>query len=1028
MKQLFPILGLILAASVGPHAVNRIGAAAPAHWASTALEKTRLQKDSKKPTNRATVPVTLGKDGCSNISPKDLERRWWLVRSGSGCSAVSPVWKEICKINPNTYSEDDALDENLSSQEFKKKCLGDPVSVQSMMAAVPNPRRTHLGLMTDRAIEALQVAASEAHFMPLAHYLPWPAGNSGVAEGTAQGESEGNPNIPGVLVFRNDDSKPPARPKHLLVFLIPETPTEGLDRIVFKKAGAMIREISPSQNNTIRFVGPNFSGSVAALTEMQQALGGKDAPRIYAVSGSVTNQDNIFKDFVTFIRLQTSDHETLCRFVRGAKSFGYQSNEIAILSEEGTQYGRQGPTDSENASLSESDKETQSHIQNAVETNGKKSPCAPDNNPETDAWNQLWFLHFPREISKLRNAYGAEVGKTAPADAGSAPELGLQWQDTEGSPHDDVLTYGGLQTPLSQEAVLSTLSITLKARGIKSLGILATDPMDEAFLIHSIKKSSPDVRLFVRDPDLLFLRTPDVASLNGTLLVSNFPLVPENQFWSPAVHESKRDKGAKQSGGNVTAGTDHDQNAHGDSKEDHHLISFPSAFQEGEYNAFVELLKNAMWAPPDMQHLEWEWPTGMSAEEKEPEASDPSQPERWPDIGKRPLWLAVIGTAGHYPLKVLNANEAKPDELALHSLDLGRPLFVPLTFWAMIAMLGLLHVLALKYHQTTPSIFWHDFDFTDKASSVTLVKHFCHMMAILTVALAQLVLGSSYLFFYGSEWRYRILACAVAVVTAILLMAAGMLLHRIYVLSKQQQKLPNPPEANKIITPRRVLRSSFVFAFIMVGAGGVWVWMTMGNRFYNAFLHFRDLNLSSGVAPTLPLASLLLVLYFGIWAYMRRLSYWQHRYVDMFDLDLDPVIEQDFEPDFRAIDACLLGPLENRNWMIAFGVVFVVSTVALRPLSTLDMIEPSGVAWFALFFFVLALMSLWVNWFRFLNIWVRLRSILDQLENLPIRTAFERLPRATALPILQWSSSKTLSCLVRSWIVCARWPKPIPPT
>lgn len=104
--------------------------------------------------------------------------------------------------------------------------------------------------------------------------------------------------------------------------------------------------------------------------------------------------------------------------------------------------------------------------------------------------------------------------------------------------------------------------------------------------------------------------------------------------------------------------------------------------------------------------------------------------------------------------------------------------------------------------------------------------------------------------------------------------------------------------------------------------------------------------------------------------------------------------------DFRAIDACLLGPLENRNWMIAFGVVFVISIVAFRPFSTLDMIEPSRVAWFALFFFVLALMSLWVNWFRFMNIWVRLRSILDQLENLPIRTAFERLPRATAMEFI----------------------------
>jgi hypothetical protein len=1006
MKKPFSFLGLILAILFGPGAVNRIGTAAPVHRAPSTTE-THPHKDKEKAAPGVTA-LTGGEVECTTISPKDLERRWWLVRTASGCSvAVSQAWKEICKINPNTYSEDDALARNLSGPEFKKKCLGDPASVQSMMAAVPNPRRTHLGLMTDRAIEAIQVAASEAGFMPLAHYLPWPEGTSGGGDASSDTKSQADSTVPGVLVFQSNASDLPLKPKYLLVFLIPETPTEGLDRIVFKTAGAMIREISPSQDNKIRFVGPNFSGSVAALEEMQQTLG-DGAPEIEAVSGSVTNQENIPKGLVTFTPIQTSDREALCRFVKGVESFGYERNEIAILSEEGTQYGRQSPSENPRTLAREG---LPSQSRNAGSRNEKSDPCNENrgkkkSDSEKGAWEQLWFLHFPREISKLRNAYGVEVGKRAPAGSGSSSDLGLQWQDTEGTNRDDVLTYGGQQTPLSQEAVLSTLSITLKARGIKALEILATDPMDEAFLIHSIKRSSPDVRLFLRDPDLLFLRTPDVGSLNGTLLVSNFPLVPENQFWSAAGHGSKTDNDTKKANSTAIL-ADGESAISAAVKDNHHLISFPSAFQEGEYNAFVELLRDANWAPPDMQRLEWDWPTGMSAEVGQPDAAHSNEPKHGSDPAIRPLWLAVIGTAGHFPIKVLNAKEGKPDELALHSLDLGKPQFVPLLVWAVIAMLGLAHVLGLKYQKTMPSIFWHDFDFSDQASSVTLVKYFCHMMAILTVALSELILGSSYLFFYDSKWRYRTLACAVVVVTTILLVRAAMLLQRIYVLSDQQQKLSNPPEANQIIKPRRVLHSSLVLSFTMVGAGVVWLWMTMGNRFYNAFLHFRDLNLSSGVAPTLPLASLLLLLYCGIWAYMRRLSYWQHRYVNMFNLDLDPVIKQNFELDFRAIDACLLGPLENRRWVIAFGVVFAISVAAFRPLSTLDMIEPSRVAWFALFFFVLALMSLWVNWFRFLNIWFRLRSILDHLENLPIRTAFERLPRATTLPILQWSSSQS---------------------
>ena len=293
------------------------------------------------------------------------------------------------------------------------------------------------------------------------------------------------------------------------------------------------------------------------------------------------------------------------------------------------------------------------------------------------------------------------------------------------------------------------------------------------------------------------------------------------------------------------------------------------------------------------------------------------------------------------------------------------------------------------------------------AGSITLVKLFCHMMAILTIALAQLILGSSYLFFYGSGWRYTALAVAVGGVTVVLLWTAGVQLWRLYGLYRQQEKVAVADERRRILGPRRIFRSAVIGAVIMVGAGIFWLGMTVGTRFDNAFLHFRDLSLSSGVAPTLPLASVLLVLYFGIWAYLRRLSYWEHRYVDMFKLKLDQVIRQDLERDVKAIDTCLLGALEDSKWMIGFWLALVLSIVAFRPWITLDMIEPSRVSRFALFFFGLALLTLWSNWFRFINIWVRLRNILEHLENLPIRTAFQRLPREKSLPILHWSSSQS---------------------
>jgi hypothetical protein len=155
----------------------------------------------------------------------------------------------------------------------------------------------------------------------------------------------------------------------------------------------------------------------------------------------------------------------------------------------------------------------------------------------------------------------------------------------------------------------------------------------------------------------------------------------------------------------------------------------------------------------------------------------------------------------------------------------------------------------------------------------------------------------------------------------------------------------------------------------------------------------------------------LLVLYFGIWGYLRRLSYWEHRYVEVFQLKIDPVIHQEFGDDIKAIDTCLLGPLENWKWLMGMGLAFGLSFLAFRPWDALDMIEPSRVSNFAVVFFAFALLSLWLNWFRFLNVWVHLRNILERMENLPIRTAFQRLPKEKSLPILQWSSSQNIFLL-----------------
>ena len=556
----FPLLGLLLALLVGarvsPPGMHLGLNATPA--ATNKLEK----KSPLRKTAAQGGESTSGTHGDCNAFSASAKEEWLQLspspRGPRPCvSALSPLLKEICKLNPSYPSDKLPSNEelaNLSDADVVKRCLGsDRPTIFPVMASVANPLRTHLGLMTDRAIEAIQVAAAEANFLPQSHYLPWPPPSSN-SDSEAPAESQdSNSTEPGVLIFRNNDDQRPS-PQYLLVFLIPELPTEGLDRKVFAVAESIIEQISSRDGSQLFFAGPTFSGSLVSLEAIKSSLPPNKC--ILAFSGSVANPpSNLIQEpgCPKITRTRSTNCEALGAFVTGAGTFGYRPEQIAILSEAGTQYGT------------------------------PQLGCLPVG---PSGGGPLLFLNFPREISKLRNAYGAETSSAAQAaSANPQTDLQMSWQDSQAARGDDVQAYGRGQTPLSQETVLSTLSITLKARGIKALGIIATDPMDEAFLIHSIKQSSPDVRLFLPDPDLLYLRTPDVASLNGTLLVSYNPLIPQNQFWS-----SPRDA---------------DRNR---------LITFPSGIEESQYNAFVLLLENADLAPPPtkdkgkMKLLEWGWP------------------------------------------------------------------------------------------------------------------------------------------------------------------------------------------------------------------------------------------------------------------------------------------------------------------------------------------------------------------------------------------------------------------------------------
>jgi hypothetical protein len=990
-----PLLGLLFALFVGarvglPGTASgggpTTGSAGKGHSSSSQLVKEGAGQVSRHtgahlpavPT--AATASNLVQSGCDEITATSKASTFHIsksLRTSADCVPPLPaIYRILCQLNTHYNSDDEMRDRlNLVALLAEKpslpQCLAGlgadgAFSIESVMASVPDPEHTHLGLLTDRTIDAIQVAAGKRHYNPYSHFLPWTSSDSQKnPDDSSDGDAGADPHQPGLLIFRKDEpinadlkeGGKGTKTHYLAVFLISELPTTGLDQQSFYAAKTITDQISDQLKQAkpqfLSFAGPNFSGSLASLEDIDHQLG--DAQCIHAFSGQVTAaQYYKAKQGCEsgLVLTQTSDSDAVHQFVTGLRDYGYQRNEIAVLSEGGTVFGNRA---------------------------AKDEPEDEAGKPQNSSACAALSLQFPRDISKLRNAYGAVTGQTIPASGSTTTQqnvdVQMTWQDSQAARGDDVPTYGGQQTPLSQDAVLSTLATALKACGTRVLGIFATDPMDEAFLIRSFRKSSPDVRLFLRDPDLLYLRTPDVGSLNGTLLVNNYPLLVRNQLWS---------------GDNSGKDGDH-----------HGLVTFSSAGQEAQYDAFLFLLNEMQNNASPSDLVEWNQPSANPGS-KETLVAPPSLTTpllRRPSLP--PLWLTTMGTAGHLPVAILGVDESIESKLLPRSLDVGGPRQIGRLLWMFFAVLGVLHVWGLSLPNALPRLFADDFDLGDARDTITASKAVCHVAILLSLALVQLVLGSSYLFFRQLSayfWWVILLALALAVTACVV--------FTIRVAWPWWQTRGGVSLRNQeILGILRPLVGGALCILIFGAIGAFWIGRVFQPTFGNAFLHFRDLMLSSGVAPCLPIVLLLLIAYLGAWAYLRRLTYWGYRKPPLPTLALDSVFPSDFTKAVRSIDKCIVGLLESPAWSIAFLLVFLAGVLAFRPWATMDMTEVLTVRGIVFVLFVLAFFTLSLNWFRFVNIWFRLRNILEGLERLPIRHAFERMPAEKSMPIWGWGIS-----------------------
>ncbi len=492
-------------------------------------------------------------------------------------------------------------------------------STEVIVATVPHPTRTHLALFADRMIEAIQQAVQSGGYRFDRALMPWESRDiSELDDLNKQWAQEdlvaGMYRVPGIMIFRGNTT----RHAHVVVLLVGEKPTGGIDRLQFEAAVDIARELGSKQQLLI--LGPTFSGSLPSLARLLAATS-SDFARVTVASGTVTGPVAIAA-FQEELRNQertpaTSAAPAKFGFATFQYDDGYAMAALRTFAKKYWRYVKPGDV----TLVSESETEYGSHEKTIEKTLEKTPEKTPEKKSDP--------LYFPRGISHLRTAYEQQQKVQAATDPTlrlpSAVLRGPLGEMRRGG--DSVPTYAS-QSAISQDAVLGGIVQELEFRGTRLVLVLATDPLDSLFLVRYIRGHYPRARVVMMTADSLLRHEGDDPLLRGVLELTTYSL-------RAATEEYLRDRREDSGSGQVFAGSD----------------------AKGAYNAAVTLVSCIEDpASPWCTHKPEAQLSGDSLFEYGPSWFAPREAR----AGVPDLKLDVLGTDDFYPVASI-CPEGSPD-------------------------------------------------------------------------------------------------------------------------------------------------------------------------------------------------------------------------------------------------------------------------------------------------------------------------------------------------------------------------------
>lgn len=352
-----------------------------------------------------------------------------------------------------------------------------------LIATIPDPDTISYASYTNLAIESIMRAAESVGYGFDRHWIPW----IGTPPEASTKSSRPRDNQPGTLLFRKGSSR-------LVVFLAGESPTAGIHMPAYLQAAQWIRSLS--DQNTLKVLGPTFSGSAESLRRANQEAADLGFIDIQIVSGSATgpNVGAILcpDHFRAALPTDPEVHEELVSFYR--TRLGGEAP-VAILGESGTEYS---PT--------------------SIQKNGNRSK------------NQNLSYTFPMQISRVREAYLSDpmlrdFGRTATSSSQpqTRTELELKLAQASGG-YDKIPDWAKDLSAKSQELVLRRVVEEVEEARPRLIELFASDIRDVLFVGAFVRLNANKARIVVFDNDVLYSSKGAAYSLEGSLSAASYPL------------------------------------------------------------------------------------------------------------------------------------------------------------------------------------------------------------------------------------------------------------------------------------------------------------------------------------------------------------------------------------------------------------------------------------------------------------------------------------------------------------------------